>query len=52
MTQETTKENYPRKNKNICHFLYKPIFYCRFECRFKQKNLININNFGGENEQK
>lgn len=26
MTQETTKENYPRKNKNICHFLYKPTF--------------------------
>ncbi len=31
MTQETTKENYPRKNKN----LYKPTFYCRFECRFE-----------------
>ena len=22
MTQETTKENYPRKNKNICPFFY------------------------------
>ena len=31
MTQETTKENYSRKNKN----LYKPTFYCRFECRFE-----------------
>jgi hypothetical protein len=26
MTQETTKENSPRKKKNIHHFLYKPTF--------------------------